>query len=593
MKIKWLKRTFLAISLLLILLTVVFYFYVVYPVWGIPFNAQRHGNPPLTPPWALECWLWEDDSNTAARVDELLEGYREHDIPVRTIVLDSPWSTRYNDFQVDTSRYPDPEKWFKKLQNSGYRVVLWMTSMVNSYSKDTRIRDLEVWFSQAKQNGYLVGNGYQWKWWKGTGGFIDYSNPKALKWWQSLQKTVFDYGIDGWKLDGTATLFTSKIFGIPFPYQRTFEGWLTTRNYMDLYYRQEYFHGLKMNPEFVTLSRSIDLPYTHPEGFAPLDAAPVTWVGDQEHVWKGAGTEKASTESDLVHEGSNGIEEATRDILAAVKIGYGVIGSDVAGFSGRTIPPRLYIRWAQFSAFCGLFLNGGHGERALWKRTPNELEIIRKFSWLHTELVPYMYSYVVSSHNGGRPLQKPVAGKYHYLFGDDFLIAPIYRDDLQRQVTLPPGRWRYFFDDLKLIEGGQTIQKQFPLEEFPVFIRDGAIVPLRVRRRYTRLGDENSADFLTILIYPREENHFTLYHVDGSGETVIGCNANKKNVKISLNGVHKAHIFRILLSRKPSRVTLDDRILIENQSWWYQQNDTRLIIQTRTYSEGNYEIVFP
>ena len=56
------------------------YFYWILPVWGIPFNGQRHGNPPLTPPWALECWLWEDDINTSDYVDELLAGYRENDI---------------------------------------------------------------------------------------------------------------------------------------------------------------------------------------------------------------------------------------------------------------------------------------------------------------------------------------------------------------------------------------------------------------------------------------------------------------------------------------------------------------------------------
>jgi len=78
----------------------------------MPFNAQRHTGVPITPAWALECWLWEDDYNTAARVDELLNGYAQYNIQVRTIIIDSPWSTRYNDFIVDTTRYPKPAKWF-------------------------------------------------------------------------------------------------------------------------------------------------------------------------------------------------------------------------------------------------------------------------------------------------------------------------------------------------------------------------------------------------------------------------------------------------------------------------------------------------
>src|SRR5690242_19555756 len=86
----------------------------------------------------------------------------------------------------------------------------------------------------------------------------------------------------------------------------------------------------------------------------------------------------------------------------------------------------------------------------------------RKFSWLHTELVPYMYSGVVECHNGAPPLMRlQEQGKYHYLFGNDLLVAPIYADKLDWTVTLPPGRWRYLFHDDELTSGPAQVRRDF------------------------------------------------------------------------------------------------------------------------------------
>ena len=577
--------------LVAIVLSLIYYFGFAFPFRGMPFNGQRHGNPPLTPAWALECWLWEDDSNTAQRVDTLLKGYADYDIPVRTILLDSPWSLRYNDFAVDTFRYPNPEIWFNKLQNNGYRVVLWMTSMINSKSKDTRIPDSESWFNEAKTNGFVAGKGDQIKWWKGKGGFIDYTNPKAVTWWHSLQQPVFDYGIDGWKLDGTATLFYTLLGPIPLFYKTTNAGILATRNYMDYYYRSEYQHGLTKNPEFITLARAIDRWY-HPEGFAPIDAAPVTWVGDQKHTWESTNeiTEEDQQNSDISIGGIDGIELALENVMASAKLGYNIIGSDVAGFSGNTIPPRLYIRWSQFSAFCGLFLNGGHGERALWKRSQQELEIIRKFSWLHTELIPYIYTYVVKAHSGGTLLQRPVTGKYHYLFGDNLLVAPIYKDELLNKITLPKGEWRYFFNDKEVIKGPSTFDREFPLDEFPVYIREGSIIPMDIKRDYTQIGDKNSAGYLTLLIYPDGKSDFTVYHPDKSGSTTICVMENHEKIIVTLTGIQKPHILRINIPAKPKSIKFDNTVLLDSMNYNYDKKQSKLIIRTDIYQIGKYTI---
>jgi alpha-glucosidase (family GH31 glycosyl hydrolase) len=614
---RWLIRGVKVLAILILLLIVLIYLLFVWPFWGIPFNQSRHGPVPLTPPWALECWLWEDDVNTEASVKELLEGYAKFDLPVRTILIDSPWSSRYNDFKVDESRYPEPEKFFRGLQAQGYRVVLWMTCMVNSQSKDTSIGESQEFYDEARAKGFLAGRGAQYRWWKGKGGFIDYSNPEAMKWWHGLQQQVLDWGVDGWKLDGCDTFFSGRLGKLPVPFNRSHSGWMTTRQYMDRYSREEYRFGLSQNPEFAILVRAMDGKWSHPEGFSPLDAATVTWVGDKCHTW---------------NHRDRGLESALTDILRSARLGYCVIGSDVAGYHGRSNPddtgpatgallsswkspaqsagpsstefgtaqdteiaPNIYIRWSQFSTFCGLFLNGGHGDRRLWKRTQPELEIIRKFSWLHTELVPYMYSQVVICHQGGPPLMRPLRdGDFHYMFGDDFLVAPIHKDSLTRTVSLPPGQWRYFFDDGEVINGPTQITREFALDEFPVFVREGAIVPLKISRPYTGLGDKDSAEFTTWLIYPNRKNQFTLWHPDAHPkleQTKVEVELDAE-LKVRFSGKREPHILRIATGKKPSMIRLDGTDLPEGIAWNWDEQRRLLIIKTRNYAEGNYVISF-
>lgn len=570
------------------------YFYWFLPVWGMPFNSQRHGNPPLTPAWALECWLWEDDVNTSEYVDELLAGYKEHDIPVRTILLDSPWSMRYNDFEVDTTRYKKPKVWFNNLEDEGYRVVLWMTSMVDSFSKDSQIKENVEWYKRIQDKGFLAEPSTPLEWWKGKGGFIDYSNLEAMKWWHGLQQQVYDLGIDGWKLDGTATLFRQQWGPVPFFYKKTASGLMTTRNYMDHYYRDEYKYGLTQNAEFVTLTRAIDRGY-HPEGFAPIDASPVNWVGDQKHEWVTGDmlSKSQNSKKDIALKGVQGFESAIENVLKSADLGYNIIGSDIGGFSGSTIPPRLYIRWTQFSAFCGLFLNGGHGERRLWMRTPQEMEIIRKFAWLHTELVPYMYQYVITAHEGGRRLQTTLSkGKYHYMFGNDFLIAPIFQDSKSREVSLPDGQWRYFFEDTALLEGPKKFEREFPLDEFPVYIKEGAIVPLNVTRHYTDLGDSTSDGFITFLIFPNNKNSLKYYDPKTSQETEISYLKKGTELIITLTGAELPHILRIHSSKKPDKVFFDSK-LIAPKYWNYNASQKKLIIRPNHENcSGDYTIKF-
>jgi alpha-glucosidase (family GH31 glycosyl hydrolase) len=589
-----LRRILIGLATLILLFVVALHTLWLHPFWEFPFQSSRHTRVPITPPWALECWVWEDDTNTADAVRELLEGYARHDIPVRTILIDSPWSTRYNDFAVDEQRYPDPAGFFGGLQTNGYRVVLWMTSMVNRRNKDTALRDSTDFHQFAFTNGYLAGNGHTVRWWKGEGSFLDYSNPDALQWWHGLQQQLFDWGIDGWKLDGTDTLFSGPGY---FPYQKTHAGWMSTRQYMDLYPREEYRHGLTQNPEFVVLTRAIDdryFPLSHPEGFAPFDAAPVTWVGDRTHEWSSmdpGGSDDPDAMRSSRSRRDRGFEGALRDILASAALGYCVVGDDIGGYHGlEPIPPRLYIRWAQFAAFTGLFLNGGHGERRLWLRSPEELSIIRTYSWLHTELVPYMYTHVVRCHHGGPPLMRPMPGPYHYLFGDDLFIAPVHRDDPRHTVHLPAGQWRHLWNDAEVLTGPLTLHRAFTLEDYPCYVRDGAILPLNVSRAYTGFGDVHSTGLLTWAVWPHGDHRFTTHLTDGSGDATLSVTAEDQTLIVQLDGVPHPHLLRIHRTESPVEVTFNGRALVEGRDWQHDNTTRKLRITQTNAVAGRYRI---
>ncbi len=573
---KMLKYSVLVIMALLIFIWV----WVIFPFWGTyPFNYYRYSPTQRTkiPAWVLKCWVWEDDINNAEATLELVDGHLERDFPVGVVLIDSPWSLRYNDFIVDESRFPEPEKFFKYFEDKGIRVVLWMTSMVNSKNDDTALIDSTEFYQEAKSKGYLVGKGTQVKWWKGVGGFIDYTNPQAMNWWQDLQSNVLRYGIDGWKLDGSATLLRGQLGPIPTFFLKGYGGILTPRRYMDLYYTRELENGRVYNPDFATLSRSIDVPtpWAHPEGFSLLKASTVNWIGDTKHEWE---YEK------------RGLEKAIHCILWSAKLGYCVIGSDIAGYHGpEPIPADLYIRWTQFSTFCGLFLNGGHGERRMWKRSELELELVRKYSWLHTELIPYMYSYVHQWSEGGQPLMRPLkSGQYQYMFGDWLLVAPIYQKSDTRTVVLPEGKWRWFFDDLEVIEGRQTLTRSYSIDTYPVYIKEGAIIPMDISRNYTGIGDKDWEGYITLNIYPYKESTFTLYYPENDYQLDIVVKKND-SITIELNGSLEKHILRILLPEEPSKVLKNGNVLTDGIS--YNEEKKRLIIRSEDTTATKYEIM--
>jgi alpha-glucosidase (family GH31 glycosyl hydrolase) len=181
------------------------------------------------------------------------------------------------------------------------------------------------------------------------------------------------------------------------------------------------------------------------------------------------------------------------------------------------------------------------------------LEIYRKYVFLHNELIPYIYSQAAYSYELGIPTMRTQAGAYTYLLGDDILVAPFYKAGNDRTVVYPFGTWIYLWDESKEYKAG--IKKlNFPLSEFPVFIRKGAIIPMNVVNDATGHGTALSKDYTTILVYPEKgEKKFGLYEEKEKG-SLISYIKNINLLTIKSTPTKRSLLFRIYGEPEPQLV---------------------------------------
>ncbi len=80
-------------------------------------------------------------------------------------------------------------------------------------------------------------------------------------------------------------------------------------------------------------------------------------------------------------------------------------------------------------------------------------------------------------------LEYPQASDFYgdnrdFLFGPDFFVAPVTTDMVDaEEISLPPGEWYYFWTNAKL-SSKEKLTLQPRLDEMPLYVRAGAIVPM-------------------------------------------------------------------------------------------------------------------
>ena len=414
---------------------------------------------PVTPAWALGHIVWEDEFNTRDSLFGLIDQYRQRDIPVDGVIIDSPWTTSYNDFNWDTERYPDPEEMTVRLREMGVHPILWLTGVVNTVSNDCPV-DKSANYDEALSKGYTVNDGEPYQWWKGVGSHIDFTNPEAVQWWYGELDRIMKDGVYGFKVDQGENDLPDTL--------RTHIGTIPQREFRHYYYDAMYDYVQSRRPGTgIILAR----PYSH-QGkgdFASPAKLSLGWCGDFTGEWES-------------------LQLQVDNVYRSAQDGYGAVGVEIGGYFGTPPGKEELVRYAQFAALTASMINGGaHGpfeNHLAWWHGPDAEKAYRDAVFLHEMLVPYIFSTLVDSGVSGEPLLRRVDFQQEsHLLGNDVFTKIITAPGGAVQFTLPrEGRW-VDWRTRERYAPGKEITRTYGLDEFPLFVREGSILPVALDGR--------------------------------------------------------------------------------------------------------------
>jgi hypothetical protein len=200
----------------------------------------------------------------------------------------------------------------------------------------------------------------------------------------------------------------------------------------------------------------------------------------------------------------------------------------------RHIDPELYVRWMQFGAFSPILRTHSSKEAGLrkepWRFSPEVFAALRQVIDLRYAMAPYIYTASREAYDSGVSLIRPLyyawpdearaydAGN-EYMFGDDLLVAPVAQPMKDGaaivSIWLPPGRW-YDRNRGDVLDGGQIVTRDYTLDEMPVFVRAGAVVPMNPSSVKKLQDMDNSA--VVLRQFPGGNAHTQLYADAGDSE---------------------------------------------------------------------------
>ncbi len=524
------------------------------------------GKAPMFPRWVFGFWQSRERYKSQQEIVDVVKRYRNLHVPLDGIVQDwQYWGEGddvWNGINFGNPRYPQPKMMVDSIHKLNAHIIV---SVWPNFGAKTLI------FNELKEKNLL----FNFKTWPEapTVKVYDAFNPVARDiYWKYINKNLFSIGIDGWWLDATEPEQAN-------PSQsdsaQTYLGsYKTLRNAYPLVTTGGvYEHQRATDPSkrVFILTRSA---FAGQQRFGTM-----TWSGDIQGRW-----------DVFRNQISGGLN------LSLSGIPYW--NTDIGGFyvwdkySGGIKDPafwELYTRWFEFAAFTPMFRSHG-------TNTPREIyQFGKKGDWafdaqerfinLRYRLQPYIYSAAWQITASSSTMMRALVMDFpkdsvainltnEYMFGKAILVVPITdsmyvheqsgkrKVDLSNAKTqsayLPKGTSWIDFWNGESHKGGHTILVNAPIDQIPLFIKAGSILPLGPLEEYT---GQHLANPLELRIYPGANGKFTLYEDEndnynyekGKYSTInFSWNNNTKTLTIdrrkgSYPGMLKARKFNVVL----------------------------------------------
>jgi alpha-glucosidase len=452
--------------------------------------AKLTGAAPLPPRWVFGLLQSRYGYRNRDELEEIAQTFRRKGLPCDGLILDVFWFKEMGDLAFHPFDWPNAREMIARLREQGFRIIVIEEPYLTLKSRN---------YSEALERGYLAkhydGSAYSFDFWPGECALVDFSNPAARRWWGEKHKPLLDLGVSGWWTDlNEPTKHFQDMTHHAGPAS-------AVHNLNALFMQEALFDAHNQyasERRLFILSRSA-FPGSQRYGTA-------LWSGDVDMTF-------ASLRKQLAVGLNTGMA------------GFLLWGTDIGGFGfGGKCTAELYARWFQFGAFSPLCRpHGDQSElREPWAFGREIEAICGKYLRLRYRLLPYIYTAAYEAYAAGVPIMRPLVLEFpddptvlnlsdEYLFGPDILVAPVLEENCdERRVYLPVGNWTDFWTD-KQYGGPCSIDVPAPLETLPLFIRDGAILPMGPEMQYS---GELPLDPLTLEIYRGVNRTFVLYEDD-------------------------------------------------------------------------------